>query len=125
MCNKYQFDPVEAYELPKTVKGRILKALYGDSEKAENVAEKDMTDCVSERIAQLQSAADMLTANQRPVCEFDMRYAMMWAYWRASEAFEDDPSLKNALILCSVSVCETILKGHGYLPAKEDKSDGD
>jgi hypothetical protein len=122
MRNKLPFDPADAYKLPNTVEGRILKALYGDSEKA---AGKDVADCVSERTALLQSAADTLTANQRPVCEFDMRYAMMWAYWKASEAFEMEPSLEHALILCAISVCETVLKSHGFMPAEEDLSDAD
>lgn len=125
MYSKYPFDPMEAYDLPNTIKDRILKALYGESEKTVNAAEKDISDCISERTALLQLAADILTARQRPICEFDMRYAMMWAYWKASDSFEADPSLKNALILCSVSVCETILKAHDYMLAKEDTFDGD
>lgn len=125
MCNKLPFDPLEVYRLPNTIEGRILTALFGNSKKAFNATGKDIEDCVSERTAVLQSAADVLIANQRPVCEFDMHYAMMWAYWKASEAYENNPSLKNALILCSISVCEKVLETHGFMPAEEDLTDGD
>ena len=123
-CN-LPFNPADDYSIPETVEGKILKALYGDSDKAVNTDGKDVADFVSEQSALLQAAANMLTNHLRPVCEFDMRYAMMWAYWKASEAFDESQTLENALILCSISVCETILKKSGYRFVMEESEHGD
>ena len=125
MNTKLPFDPTAAYKVPDTVVGRIMKALYGENAEASITSSESIADCVSERVALLQSASDALVENQRLVCKFDMRYAMMWAYWKASAVFEAEPTLEHALILCFISVCETLLKAIGYEHVRRTSEDDD
>ena len=111
MNTKLPFDPTAAYKVPDTVEGRIMKALYGENAEA--------------AITSSESASDALVENQRLVCKFDMRYAMMWAYWKASAVFEAEPTLEHALILCFISVCETLLKAIGYEHVRRTSEDDD